>query len=366
MYGETPSGVFSFASLLLAMSTSYGAIAKMQAKLFENGVFESGKLPCMVISIGNIVAGGSGKTPMTIYLAQLLKKMGVHPAVLSRGYKGKAEKKGTVVSNGVSILKGPHDAGDEPYLIARTLSTVPVLVGASRYQSGLTAIKHFHSKVIVLDDGFQHHKLMKDLNIVLLDSQRPFGNGFLLPRGPLREPLSALKRADAFVLTRHEDQNIDQRELMRIAKQRPIFKSIHIPKIKKVIIKHSHHDNGADELRTGDRKLFLNRKKVIVFSGLAKNDIFEKTVRAFNCDIARIFSFQDHHPYLEKDIERIVEDAKRLKVDAVVTTEKDAVKIPAHIQWPADLVIVGIDLKIVEENEFRAFISDQLKKNNAI
>ncbi len=363
IHAEKSFPAFSFASLLHAFSTTYGAIAKIRAELFDKGVLTSHKLPAMVISIGNIVAGGSGKTPMTIYLARQLKSMGVSVAILSRGYKGSSEKKGAVVSNGKVILKTPVDAGDEPFLMARTLPDVPVLVGAVRYQSGLKAINRFHSNVILLDDGFQHHKLQKDLNLVLLDSGRPFGNGYLLPRGPLREPLSALDRADAFILTRnHGKQRASHLSIAHRAGNRPVFTSVHIPKIRNVI-KHKKQPAPGD-IDANARDAFLFHKNVLAFSGLAKNHVFKKTVNGFDCKIQRFISFPDHHSYAQEDIFYIEELAKRLNVDAIVTTEKDAVKIPDDIKWPVDFVVVGIDLKIVQESEFRAFILNWLKHHN--
>ncbi|WP_054690049.1 tetraacyldisaccharide 4'-kinase [Desulfosarcina cetonica] len=197
---DWPSALLSLETLLSVLSTIYGGITALRASGYAKGWLKSRRLPCKVVSIGNLVAGGTGKTPMTIYVAQLLHEMGWRVVVLSRGYRGRMETMGGVVSDGHRLLATVEDAGDEPYLMARCLKGVPVLVGRQRYQAGLLAIRAFGAEVIVLDDAFQHLKLKRDLNLVLLDHHQPFGNGHLLPRGLLREPLSSLRRAHAWFL----------------------------------------------------------------------------------------------------------------------------------------------------------------------
>ena len=150
-----------------------------------------------VVSVGNITVGGTGKTPMTIYVAQKLQQSGVRVAVISRGYKGRAESGGGVVSDGRNLLMDSEQAGDEPYLMAGRLKNIPVIVGKNRFAAGMLAINKFQSEVIVLDDAFQHLKLSRDIDLILLDYTRPFGNTHLLPRGILREPVTALRRATA-------------------------------------------------------------------------------------------------------------------------------------------------------------------------
>ncbi|GAI79803.1 unnamed protein product, partial [marine sediment metagenome] len=161
--------------------------------------------------IGNITVGGTGKTPTVIMLANLLKERGYRPAVLSRGYGGKKRSSISIISDGSNILAKPDEAGDEPALIAKSVNHVPVITGPNRFITGKYAIDHLGADVLILDDAFQHRSLFRDIDIVLLDGKRPFGNGFPLPRGSLREPKKALKRADIIVLTgtdREEEKSL--------------------------------------------------------------------------------------------------------------------------------------------------------------
>lgn len=188
----------SFLSLL------YGGAHRLRCVAYQRGWRRTHRLSCPVVSIGNLVAGGTGKTPMTQFIARHAQHLGYHPVILSRGYKGRAERKGGVVSDGTTVLMTPEMAGDEPFMLASSLTGIPVIVGQDRYRSGCLAIKQFQPDLILLDDGFQHIRLARDLNILLLDNHRPMGNGYLLPRGILREPLAAIKRADVVVFTRAE------------------------------------------------------------------------------------------------------------------------------------------------------------------
>lgn len=194
------SAVFSCTALLSLLSKLYGLAVTIRLSLYRLGILKSRTLPCFVLSIGNITAGGTGKTPMTLYAARLVKKLGYTAAVVSRGYKGAFEEKGGIVSTGKKIVATADQAGDEPYMLATTLN-IPVVVGKNRYKAAMTAVEEFHPDVVILDDAFQHLAVKRDLNLLLLDCTSPFGNNALLPRGPLREPLSALNRSDAVVLT---------------------------------------------------------------------------------------------------------------------------------------------------------------------
>jgi len=196
------------------LSLPYGGAVRARNRLFDSGFLEQQRIGCPVISVGNLTVGGTGKTPMVILLAGMLKDRGLRPAVLSRGYGGKNRADVLVVSDGMRVLAGPDEAGDEPVLIARRLGDVPVLAGPKRVITGRHALEHFSVDAILLDDGFQHRYLHRDLDIVLLDSRQPLGNGFLLPRGPLREPPSALARAGVIAFTRSKGgdaEPIDER-----------------------------------------------------------------------------------------------------------------------------------------------------------
>jgi len=225
---EEGNGCFlSFRSFLCAVSYCYGGAVQLREALYRKGMLPSKRLPCIVVSVGNLSAGGTGKTPMTIYITELFRSFGYKTVVISRGYKGGAESTGGVVSNGQAILMDPDMAGDEPYMMANLLSHVPVLVGRNRFRIGLMAIKEFSPDVIVLDDAFQHLQLERDMDLVLLDEQRPLGNTYLLPRGLLREPVSALLRGHTFIFTRadpvsEKKEPLSKGPLPEILRMRPV------------------------------------------------------------------------------------------------------------------------------------------------
>ena len=202
MGGERPRPFDPLAAGLNLAAGVYGGVGRLRAALYRRGVLRARRLPCPVIAIGNLTVGGTGKTPMAIHVAGLLQQLGYRVAVISRGYRGLAEKTGGVVSDGANLRMTAAQAGDEPYLMALLLPGVPVVVGRSRLRAGLCALAAFGVDVLVLDDAYQHLQLARDLNLLLLDQAAPFGNGQVLPRGVLREPISALTRADAVVFTR--------------------------------------------------------------------------------------------------------------------------------------------------------------------
>jgi tetraacyldisaccharide 4'-kinase len=189
------------------------------------------QIGCPVISVGNITTGGTGKTPMVHFLADTLLKKEYRVAILSRGYKGNNQKNTTslplVVSNGIHVLSTQNEAGDEPYLLARKLPRAMVFVDANRVRAGLTAIQRYQANIIILDDGFSHRSLYRDLDLVMLDVLNPFGYDHLIPRGLLREPISALRRADAIILTR-TSHNKEYPEIQNILDQyqikQPVFR----------------------------------------------------------------------------------------------------------------------------------------------
>ncbi|MBM3224440.1 MAG: tetraacyldisaccharide 4'-kinase [Candidatus Tectomicrobia bacterium] len=189
---------------LCLVAHGYGGLAWAHRTAYTWGIRQQRHLPCPVVSIGNLTLGGTGKTPLTMWIARWYQQQGRRVAVLSRGYGARPAAHVRVVSAGDGPVLNWQAAGDEPYLLACALPGVPILIGQDRYQTGQYACTHFGAEVLILDDGFQHHALHRDLDIVLIDASNPFGSGHLFPRGILREPLSALRRADALVLTRVE------------------------------------------------------------------------------------------------------------------------------------------------------------------
>jgi len=349
---EDPTPFFSIETVLMVLSVAYGGLVCLRARLYEKGVLPSQTLPCRVVSIGNLIAGGTGKTPMTILVARMIRDMGYQVVVLSRGYRGRMEKTGGVVSDGRTIFKGPEDAGDEPYLMARILSGIPVVVGQRRYEAGMMAVKRFKPDVIVLDDAFQHLRLKRDLNLVLLDSRSPFGNGHLLPRGLLREPLSALRRAHAVVYTRSE-QALTTPIRPRLIRHQPVFYTTHHP-----IIRKTDQEAGGSVADPLDISI-LKGKKAVAFAGLADNAQFFDSVEQAGCMLVHTFSFADHHRYGCIDLDRIAATVIEKGADVLVTTLKDFVKIEHVRQWPVVLTVLDVTIKLTkDEDVFLQTLSD--------
>jgi len=317
----------------------------------------------VVISIGNLTVGGTGKTPMTIHLARMIRRLGYHVGVISRGYRGSAEKIGGVVCDGRTIFMGPDIAGDEPFMIAKKLKFVPVLVGENRFKAGMRAIREFEVDVILLDDGFQHLRLERDVNLVLLDCKSPFGNGHLLPRGTLREPIGSLSRGDAFVLTRYDSFKDTKFNISnRLPPDKPVFISSHRPFV-------SHIFKGGDVGVENDLpEPFINNSDLlkghpaVCFSGIARNDDFMHTVKNIGCKVTQFFSFPDHYRYSEQDLKKIATAAKLTNAEFILTTAKDFVRIPKRIKWPADFVVIDVKIHFGDDGDpFSGFIKSRIE-----
>jgi len=336
-------------SPLLLASLPYELAVRARTSLYDHGLFKVKQLPRPVISIGNITVGGTGKTPLVMTLSRGLMEMGIPTAILSRGYRGK-KGAGPLVSDGQKILLSPEDAGDEPFLMAQTVKGIPIFIGKDRFNNGQVALKQFQVRGFLLDDGFQHLPLHRDLNIVLVDSNIGFGDGHLLPRGILREPLSHLKRADLFILTKAEDKEASQSLesiLRQIHPSSPIF--------------HSHYEPTG--MVHPDGKLhplhLLKGKKVVALSGIANPTYFSTLLRRCGAEVAEEIIFPDHHLYTAKDLTSIFEKVK--EADSVVTTEKDMVKLNRLSFDPLPLLALRIEMKIQEEEEFYKRVMDVFK-----
>ena len=347
---------FALNALLTILSKAYGAGVGLRRDGYASGFLKAKKLPCTVISIGNLTTGGTGKTPMAIYVAERVRQLGYRVAVISRGYKGAAEKSGGIVSDGSVILMDPHMAGDEPFLLAASLKGIPVLVGCDRYQSGMHAINRFQTEVVILDDGFQHLSLFRDLNLLLLDSAFPFGNGHLLPRGTLREPSSALRFGDALIMTRSPRPFCRPTESWAMG--RPAFCAIHEPFISRRFSageKLVFQTNGP---LTGDEILTNNR--YYAFSGIADNEDFLKTLRKMGADVRGFQGFSDHHFYSAGDIQGIRNAAVNAGATALATTEKDLARLHGRFQTPMDCVVIGIRMALDDTIAFDRFIQNRI------
>ena len=304
--------------LLAPASLIYSLVSLARAFLYGTGIFRVRKLPCGVISVGNLTAGGTGKTPMVVMLARLLKERGVRAAVLTRGYGGKYEGMTAIVSDGNRQVLSAGESGDEAALLAMSLPGVPVVMGSDRHEAGQLAIEHFGAQVVILDDGFQHMALKRDLNILLMDAAHPFGNGRVLPMGYLREPGSAMKRADMVVLTRSDmaDTQGAWAAVSKVSSTMPVLTAVHRP-------------SALYELSTGNRTglEYLSGRSILALSGLADPSSFTLILQKLNAKIAEAVNYPDHHRYTQGDLAKVEAVAARVSAGVVVTTEKDAVKL---------------------------------------
>ncbi|WP_022664380.1 tetraacyldisaccharide 4'-kinase [Desulfospira joergensenii] len=354
-------GFFSLEGLLAGASHIYRAGAEIRLKLHEKGLLKKKRLDCLVVSIGNISVGGTGKTPMAIYLAELFLRLGKKPVVISRGYKGKIRIGAEVVGDGTSLLLDAETAGDEPYMMAARRS-FPVVVGRDRYGAGLMALEKLNPDVILLDDGFQHIRLERDLDILLLDHERPLGNRRLLPGGRLRETLgTARKRAHAILFTRCPEKQGSQSEvepgpgnIIQELGSLPFFATFHVPFLAKWV---SAKDHGIS-----NRLEDLKGREALLFSGISDNKSFRTTVEDLGCRVLDHLEFSDHYRYKGPDILMIKKRMEQIKADIFVTTEKDWVKLDPSLKWPRDLAVIGIQIKFKDAKGFETFIRSRLPR----
>ncbi|MBI9084063.1 MAG: tetraacyldisaccharide 4'-kinase [Desulfobacterales bacterium] len=328
------------------LATGYGGAMALRQGLYRHRFLTVGRLTCPVVSVGNLTVGGTGKTPLVVELARRLCTWGLRPVVISRGYRGRAERAGGVVSDGKRLRMGPEEAGDEPFMMAAELTRVPVVVGGDRFRAGCLAQSTFDPDVIVLDDAFQHIQLHRDINLLVMDHRSPFGNGRLLPRGPLREPLSALTRADAFILsgagyeTPAGDLPLPD-WTHRLPGGRPVFRTYASLRVRQAAGFGGLSGCGPAFLPANAETLYGRRG--VAFSGIARNHRFIDGLNRLGLSVAHEFAYPDHHCYADAELARIARTAMGKKADMVVTTEKDWARIFHRIDWPLPVVVVGIE-----------------------
>lgn len=319
LYLRNPGGFWPALALLLApLGWLYGLLMRLRAWCYRAGIFSSTRIGCPVISVGNLTAGGTGKTPLTIFLAAALQRRGRRPVVISRGYRGRLEGQVAVVSDGNSILLSAADAGDEPVLMARRLPGIPVVIGARRAEAAALAREKLGANVIVCDDAFSHLALRRDCDIVLAHARDGLGNGRCLPAGPLREPAKAIRRANLVVLnaTAGEDPRTEA-ELRRAGFRAAVWRLTYGS-----LSWRRYADDGPVDLSA------LADRRVLAFTATARpRDVFESFARA-GCDIVIGETFPDHHAYHAADLARLAQLAAARGICYLATTEKDAVKLP--------------------------------------
>ena len=331
--------------LLAPFALLYGTVLRVRGLLYQSGILATHKLSCPVISIGNITVGGTGKTPATMLVAQELQKRGYRVAVLSRGYGGSLEGQVAVVSDGESVLLGPEQAGDEPCLLAKSVPGLIVVIGSDRYQAGLLALERLKPDILLLDDGFQHIRLYRDLNIILLDAARPFGNGWTLPLGMLREPRIAVKRADLAIFTRCRPGQI-------------------VPDLGLPSCSSEHRLSGFTHLETGEELSLetLQQGSVAAFAGIADPAAFFDGLKGLGIELVATLALPDHVSYSAEAVMTILEQfAAASEADWLVITGKDGVKLTGgDLAWRNKLVAARLELKLADNGQLLENALDKL------
>lgn len=358
--------------VLLNLSHVYRGIVALRLSLYRGRLFRSSELGCPVISVGNLTVGGTGKTPVVELIAKELASRGRNVAILSRGYKSVPKPLlvriwdkfvrrrdiflPRIVSDGQSLLLDSRTAGDEPFMLANNLRGVVVIVDKDRVKSGQYAVEHFGTNVLVLDDGLQYLRLQHRYEVVLVDSSAPFGNEFILPRGTLREPPAHLERATHILLTKCGGGNYSE----LIARLRQHNRSAEI-------IECAHRPRHVRDMLTGEVKplAFLNGLRVGSLCGIAAPDSFEGALRALGAEVELSKIYTDHHRYSSREIENFVRRCAKRSLDAILTTEKDAVRIPRVLDPDVPIYYLRVEIEILRGHDAWADLLDRLTLSEA-
>lgn len=335
------------------LSPLYSVLMRIRAYLYRKGVLKRHRLPVPVVSVGNLTMGGSGKTPLVMYMARLLAKTG-NPAIISRGYGGKAGGEINVVSDGKTIYLDASLAGDEPRLLAEALPGVMVLTGAKRPAVGRHAVESLHTDVILLDDGFQHMALHRDLDLVLFSARSFLGNGRVFPGGDLREPLNALGRAHAFVITGVDSQTRERADACKDFLQGR-FPGIPVFAAEYRATGIVPGGNQQETVTVAQAKEML----LFGFCGIANPESFRETLGRDCFDIVGFKSFGDHHRYTAQDVSVLLRLAQSKGAHGLIATEKDLVKLESLLDG-ATLPVLALKIELVMEKGFDAFVAERI------
>ncbi len=338
------------AAPLVPLAWAYGAGARLGRALHRRHLLAETRLPCRVVCVGSVVAGGAGKTPAAAWLASSLARRGHRVAIASRGHGGRRGERILVVSDGRRVHATGAAAGDEALVLAAHAPGVPVVVARDRALAGLRALALFGSDVLVLDDGFQHHRLRRNLDVLLLDAGMGLGNGWVLPRGPLREPLDAVRYAHAVGVV---DGDLSPETEALIARYCPgafRFRARRRP----VALRPLAGGSGASPKT-------LRGAEVGLLAGIAQPSSLRRTLEGLGARVVAARCFRDHHRYRRTDVEGLARGAR-----VWVTTEKDAPKI--HPAWTAevDVRVLSIELEVDDEREVLEWIEKRLRHDASV
>lgn len=347
----------TMSAFLYALSFLFSGIVKLRWYLYEHRILRNKPLGCLVVVVGNLTVGGTGKTPVVEKFARILTERGRKVAILSRGYKSKKEplpkklwRKFThgeeappkVVSDGEQVLLDSEVAGDEPFMLASNLPGVVVLCDKNRVKAGSYAIRKFGCDTLILDDGFQYLPLKGKLNLLLVDKTNPFGNQHMLPRGILREPIKHLSRASYIFLTKSD--GVRDEALMELIRE-------HNPAAE--IIECAHKPQFLQRVDSSERLELdaLQNARIAAFSGIASPESFETMLRGFGAEIRYNQRFLDHHRFTREEIQDLYGRADELELDMIVTTEKDAVRLFDDIKAETPVYYLRLEIDILSGEE---------------
>ena len=335
--------------LLVSFSWLYAAVISIRNRLYTLGVFKARRLPCHIISVGNIVVGGTGKTPAVIAIAKHLQAKNVRVGILMRGYKRQSREKVTIVSDGEKVCASLRESGDEAYMMAQHLSGIPIIVGGQRYQAGQIMLERFDVDVLLLDDGFQHWQLARDVDILTLSTKHPFGDPQgLLPAGILREPPIALRRADVILLTHTDTTQVlphTQKVVSQLAPNALVLESIHQP----VHVYPLLPKMDAADIDSRSAVKVLGGKRILAVCGIGQPETFVATLMRCSPESVELLAFPDHHDYTEVDVRQMNAAFQAAAADLIVVTQKDAQKLASLvIEKEFPIVVLEIALIITE------------------
>jgi tetraacyldisaccharide 4'-kinase len=317
------------------LSVFVSLAVRIRRSLYARGLMPIHRVGARVVSVGNVSIGGSGKTPAVNLIADYLRAKNRGVVILTRGY-GRVTRGPRIIFGGAGNWR---EVGDEPLMLSRTLPTIPIVVDRDRVSGGRLAIERFGSRFLILDDGLQHLRLARDVDVVIIDATRPFGNGRLFPGGVLREDLSALRRAHLFFVTKvNQAEGVDDLVgfLQRACPQTPVILGTYEPKELRDVVSHAQMSLAS-----------LRGEPVIAMSGIANPISFEQSLDQMGARLVEKVRFPDHHPYCQRDVSSVLQLAQARGARYVVTTEKDEVRLPAIEKPRAPIFSLGIQLKVV-------------------
>jgi tetraacyldisaccharide 4'-kinase len=329
---------------LLVLSRIYGCLISLRVLFFRWGIFRKRSFGCLVISVGNITTGGTGKTPIVEVFARALSKEGRKVAVLTRGYRRHPAKS----KNDVLVVQGDkgnlsaYEVGDEPCLLARNLGNIPIVVGKDRISTGEYAISKLGADTLILDDGYQYLSLSNRINIVCVDANRPFGNGNLIPAGFLREPLESLNRANFFFLTKVRSGS--DGEVSKLCDRLRSFNK------EASIVETCYFPVGLIDAAGGKEEPLENikGKKIITLSAIADPEGFENLLSESGAAVEETFRFPDHHYFSKDELVLVDKRCRDSRLGMIVMTEKDFVKLPPGFRFKSKAVFLKVEVKITK------------------